>query len=90
MSFVITFEQQIQEYLAAGMSPKDARYSALLARGGMTQIEQRCRDARGGNVIEDLVQDLRYGVRQLVRNPGFSLLAVLCLTLGIGAKRCRV
>ncbi len=79
-------EQQIQEYLAAGMSPKDARYSALLARGGMTQIEQRCRDARGGNVIEDLVQDLRYGVRQLVRNPGFSLLAVLCLTLGIGAN----
>jgi macrolide transport system ATP-binding/permease protein len=79
-------EQQIQENLAAGMSPEDARYSALRALGGMTQIEQQCRDARGGSVIEDLVQDLRYGLRQLGRSPGFSALAILCLTLGIGAN----
>jgi macrolide transport system ATP-binding/permease protein len=79
-------EQQIQENLASGMSPEDARYSALRALGGMTQIEQQCRDARGGNVIENLVQDLRYGFRQLCRSPGFSSLAILCLTLGIGAN----
>jgi macrolide transport system ATP-binding/permease protein len=79
-------EQQIQENLAAGMSPEDARYSALRTLGGMTQIEQQCRDARGGSVIEDLVQDLRYGLRQLGRSPGFSALAILCLTLGIGAN----
>ena len=79
-------EQQIQENLAAGMSPEDARYSALRALGGMTQIEQQCRDARGGSVIEDLVQDLRYGLRQLGRSPGSSALAILCLTLGIGAN----
>ncbi len=79
-------EQQIQENLAAGMSPEDARYSALRALGGMTQIEQQCRDARGGSVIEDLVQDLRYGLRQLCRSRGFSFLAILCLTLGIGAN----
>src|SRR6266446_5700462 len=79
-------EHQIKENLAAGMSPEDARYSALRALGGMTQIEQQCRDTRGGNVIEDLVQDLRYGLRQLCRAPGFSALAILCLTLGIGAN----
>ena len=79
-------EQQIKENLAAGMSPEDARYSALRALGGMTQIEQQCRDARGGSVTEELVQDLRYGLRQLYRSRGLSFLAILCLTLGIGAN----
>ena len=79
-------EQQIKENVAAGMPPEEARYSALRALGGMTQIEQQCRDARGGSVIENLVQDLRYGFRQLCRCPGFSSLAILCLTLGIGAN----
>ena len=79
-------DQQISENLARGMSPEEARYSALRAMGGITQIEQRCRDARGANVIENLIQDLRYGLRQLVRSPGFSSLAILCLTLGIGAN----
>lgn len=79
-------EQQIKENVAKGMSPEEARYAALRTLGGITQIEQRCRDARGGNVIEDFFQDLRYGFRQLVRSPGFSALAILCLTLGIGAN----
>jgi macrolide transport system ATP-binding/permease protein len=79
-------QQQIKANIAKGMSPEAARRSAKLALGGLTQIEQQCRDARGGNVLEDFVQDLRYGFRQLVRNPGFSALAILCLTLGIGAN----
>jgi predicted permease len=79
-------EQQIRENLAAGMSPEEARYAALRALGGVTQIEQQCRDARGGGVVDDLVQDLRYGFRQLFRSRGFSILAILCLTLGIGAN----
>jgi predicted permease len=79
-------EQQIRENLHAGMSPEEARYSALCALGGMTQIEQQCRDARGTSIIENLVQDLRYGFRQLSRSRGFSFLAILCLTLGIGAN----
>src|SRR5260370_28906894 len=79
-------EQQIKENVAAGMSAEEASYSALRALGGVTQIEQQCRDERGGSVIENLVQDLRYGFRQLCRCPGFSSLAILCLTLGIGAN----
>jgi macrolide transport system ATP-binding/permease protein len=79
-------ERQIKENLAAGMSLEEARYSALRTLGGLTQIEQQCRDARGGNVMDDLVQDLRYGFRQLWRSRGFSFLAILCLTLGIGAN----
>jgi predicted permease len=79
-------EQQVKENLAAGMSPEEARCSALRAMGGVTQIEQQCRDARGGNLMDDLAQDLRYGFRQLWRSRGFSFLAILCLTLGIGAN----
>jgi macrolide transport system ATP-binding/permease protein len=79
-------EQQIKENIAKGMSPGEARRSAILAMGGISQIEQQCRDARGGTVLDDLMQDLRYGFRQLLRSPGFSTLAIMCLTLGIGAN----
>ena len=79
-------EQQIQVNLEQGMSMEDARYAALRALGGVTQIEQQCRDARGHSLIENALQDLRYGFRQLFRSPGFSILTILCLTLGIGAN----
>jgi len=79
-------EQQIEENVAKGMSPEEARYSALRTLGGITQIEEQCRDARGRSVVEELFRDLRYGFRQLCRSPGFSALAILCLTLGIGAN----
>jgi macrolide transport system ATP-binding/permease protein len=79
-------EQQIRENVTQGMSLEDARRSAMIAMGGLAQIEEQCRDARGGSVFRNFVQDLCYGFRQLRRNKGFSILAVLCLTLGIGAN----
>jgi predicted permease len=79
-------DQQIAQNIAKGMSPDQARTSALRTLGGVAQIEQQCRDARGGRPLEDFFQDLHYGFRQLARNPGFSALAILCLTLGIGAN----
>jgi predicted permease len=79
-------ERQIDENLAKGMPPEEARYAAMLAMGGVAQIEQQCRDARGRSIMDEFVQDLRYGFRQLRRSPGFSALAILCLTLAIGAN----
>jgi len=79
-------EEQIAENIAKGMSPDHARRSALLALGGLAQVEQQCRDVHGRSMVRDFVQDLRYGFRQLHRSPGFSALAVLCLTLGIGTN----
>jgi len=80
------FEQQVNENISKGMSPEEARHFAVHTIGGIPQIEQQCRDARGGTVVEDLIQDLRYGFRQLLRRPVFSVLAIFCLSLGIGAN----
>jgi macrolide transport system ATP-binding/permease protein len=79
-------KRQIEENVEKGMSLEQARRSAMRTMGGITQIEQQCRDAHGENLLEDFVQDFRYGFRQLCRSPGFSALAILCLTLGIGAN----
>ncbi len=79
-------ERQVSENVANGMSSEGARVAAMRAMGGMRQIEQQCREAHGGSLVQDFVQDLRYGFRQLVRNPGFSALATLCLALSIGAN----
>src|SRR6516164_753734 len=79
-------QSQIDEYLAQGMSPKGARHAAFRSMGGVEQAKEECRDARKVNLIENFVQDVRFGFRMLRRNPGFTVLAILCLTLGIGAN----
>src|SRR6267154_3202451 len=69
-----------------GMSREDARREALKGFGGIEQTKEIYREQRGLPVIETTLQDLRFGFRMLRRSPGFSLLAILCLTLGIGAN----
>src|SRR2546426_11767192 len=72
--------------LRKGMSAEDARREALRSFGGVEQTKENYRDQRGLPMIETTLQDLRFGLRILRRSPGFSALAILCLTLGIGAN----
>jgi predicted permease len=71
--------------IQSGVSPTEARRQALAEFGGLEQVKQSVRDQRASTVAESIVQDVRYGVRQLRRNPAFAWAAVITLGLGIGA-----
>src|SRR5262245_38373415 len=72
-------ERQTEQNIRLGMNPEEARIAAHKAFGGLEQSKERSRDARGLRWIEDLWQDLRYGLRILYNNPGFTIVTALTL-----------
>src|SRR5215210_2402047 len=79
-------EMETEKNIKLGMSPADARLRALRSFGPMEKHKEETRDARGVSWFETLIADLRYGARALWKHPGYALLAVLTLGLGIGAN----
>jgi predicted permease len=78
-------ESRVADLVARGVDPDDARRQARMTIGGVEQVKEACRDARGTRLVEEFVQDVRYSVRAMYRMPGIVAAALVVLALGIGA-----
>jgi len=79
-------QMHIDDNLRSGMSPGEARRQALIKLGGVEQTTQAYRERSTVPFVENFLQDIRFAIRQLKRNPGFTITAILMLSLGMGAS----
>jgi len=79
-------QQQTDKYVSAGLSREEAARRVRLEFGGLDEVKEECRDARGIGALEEIARNVRYACRTLAKRPGFTIVAVATLALGIGAS----